>query len=651
MAGLEEMWARFSFSEEEDRGAEVRGQKEFIVHRLAGKFLTKMVINVDAVARTFKPLWKPGGELKIRDIGDNILLFEFEDCLDLERVLEFEPWSYDKSLVVFQRALDAESALSLDYTRSSFWIQIHNVPDYLLSQETGESVGKTLGKVLQVADPEDDGAGGEFLRVRINLDISRPLPLCCKLWAGQKLVGWVGIKFEGLSNFCYWCGCVTHSERDCAKWLGSKGSLRKEEQEFGEWMRAETIRTVRKTVVVVPGKSRRQAPWKQQFYVPKHSWSNGDGTPMQVDSNGAQVKLSSELMHETRLDNVIVGLTISEAEVPQVPRAEHDFQSNTMAHAVIAESLTGSLSPTQRPTIFTKAWKRIAREVGMVTKDEISENGVGIGVNTINSGRKRMSIDFEDNLENKKFCMDVYSEFKRFYRKGRPFQFEAMWLKDSTCEEVVKNSWGDRMASSERSRNSWLKEGDSNSRYFHCRANQRNKRNFITGLENSAGEWVEDEGRMGAAVEEYFRSIFTSSRPTDFEKILQGIHPAITEDGAGCLGRFIGQGADMILGIPLSFRRPPNCIAWASTPSAPECNKTQDQPKIIRPCTSPRYKSSNGMQSWCLSLPEIRGLPRYLTGKWPPLKLRICRICCFKLTCTIAKKTSLSEALADNPEI
>ena len=50
-------------------------------------------------------------------------------------------------------------------------------------QETGESVGKTLGKVLQVANPRDEGANGEFLRVRINLDISRPLPRCCKLWA------------------------------------------------------------------------------------------------------------------------------------------------------------------------------------------------------------------------------------------------------------------------------------------------------------------------------------------------------------------------------------------------------------------------------------------------------------------------------------
>nr|POE58917.1 isoform 2 of probable fatty acyl-coa reductase 4 [Quercus suber] len=84
MAGLEEMWARFSLSEEEERGVDVDGQEVTIPHRLASKFFTKRVLNVDAVAHTFKPLWRPRGELKIRDMGDNILLFEFEDCLDME---------------------------------------------------------------------------------------------------------------------------------------------------------------------------------------------------------------------------------------------------------------------------------------------------------------------------------------------------------------------------------------------------------------------------------------------------------------------------------------------------------------------------------------------------------------------------------------
>lgn len=35
-----------------------------------------------------------------------------------------------------------------------------------------------------------------------------------------------------------------------------------------------------------------------------------------------------------------------------------------------------------------------------------------------------------------------------------------------------------------RSRTDWLRYGDQNTKYFHCRAMERNKRNFIVGIEN-----------------------------------------------------------------------------------------------------------------------------------------------------------------------
>lgn len=85
-----------------------------------------------------------------------------------------------------------------------------------------------------MADPEDDGSGGEFLRVRIVLDITRPLPRCRKLWAERKLVGWVGLKYEQLPNFCYLCGIVGHGDRDCEVWLRGKGRLRREDQHYME---------------------------------------------------------------------------------------------------------------------------------------------------------------------------------------------------------------------------------------------------------------------------------------------------------------------------------------------------------------------------------------------------------------------------------
>ena len=75
----------------------------------------------------------------------------------------------------------------------------------------------------------------------------------------------------------------------------------------------------------------------------------------------------------------------------------------------------------------------------------------------------------------------------------------------------------------QRSRNKWLKEGDKNTKYFHCRANQRNRRNLIIGLKDDNGTWVEDEANLGKVVERYFEQIFTSLNPSGFDNILSGI--------------------------------------------------------------------------------------------------------------------------------
>lgn len=36
-------------------------------------------------------------------------------------------------------------------------------------------------------------------------------------------------------------------------------------------------------------------------------------------------------------------------------------------------------------------------------------------------------------------CFD--DENVRFYKKSKPFQFEAVWLKDEACEGILKRAW------------------------------------------------------------------------------------------------------------------------------------------------------------------------------------------------------------------
>ena len=63
------------------------------------KFLTKRALNVEAVGRMFKPLWRAKKDFKVREAGDHILLFVFKLESDAE-VLANEPWTFDKHAIL-----------------------------------------------------------------------------------------------------------------------------------------------------------------------------------------------------------------------------------------------------------------------------------------------------------------------------------------------------------------------------------------------------------------------------------------------------------------------------------------------------------------------------------------------------------------------
>ncbi|KAF3961962.1 hypothetical protein CMV_013469 [Castanea mollissima] len=46
---------------------------------------------------------------------------------------------------------------------------------------------------------------------------------------------------------------------------------------------------------------------------------------------------------------------------------------------------------------------------------------------------------------------------------------------------------------SQRSKSDWLRYSYQNTKYFHCRASERNKRNYISGIENAASVWTKEE--------------------------------------------------------------------------------------------------------------------------------------------------------------
>ncbi|KAL0015256.1 hypothetical protein SO802_002325 [Lithocarpus litseifolius] len=70
---------------------------------IAAKFFTRRALNTEAIATTFKPLWRSKNGFKVKNMGNHIVLFTFDNRLEVDTILSNEPWSFDKHHMVLQR--------------------------------------------------------------------------------------------------------------------------------------------------------------------------------------------------------------------------------------------------------------------------------------------------------------------------------------------------------------------------------------------------------------------------------------------------------------------------------------------------------------------------------------------------------------------
>ena len=146
-------------------------KREFV---LAGEFFTRRTLNVEAVAKTFRPLWRTKGGFNVTIGGENILLFAFELEVDVERVIQGEPWAFDRHLAVFERVDSYTSIQTLGFKKTAFYVQIHDLPFSLQTVDTAITIGETIGSLIKSKDL-GEMLGANFMRVRVIVDVSKPL--------------------------------------------------------------------------------------------------------------------------------------------------------------------------------------------------------------------------------------------------------------------------------------------------------------------------------------------------------------------------------------------------------------------------------------------------------------------------------------------
>ncbi|KAH9665322.1 CCHC-type domain-containing protein [Citrus sinensis] len=243
-------YARISIDVEEEGGLIVTGDegensgqgKLDLRFCLVGRFLTDKVINFVAMKNTMASLWRPGKGVCIKDLSPTLFLFQFFHEIDVNRVLETGPWTFDQHILLVKRLEEDEQPQNIPLFTTSFWIQIYNLPIGFMSEKILKDIGNYIGVFLASDENNLMGVWRNYMRIRVSMDVRKPLKRRMRLKkAGGDWI-WVDFKYERLNIFCFTCGLLGHTAQQCPKLYESPKS--EIVPVYGHWLKAPTRRTV-----------------------------------------------------------------------------------------------------------------------------------------------------------------------------------------------------------------------------------------------------------------------------------------------------------------------------------------------------------------------------------------------------------------------
>lgn len=155
-------------------------------------------------------------DLEILEGPEESLIFSFPSVQCRDKILQQGPWNIKGSLLVL-KPWDVNATLQeISFTTMRLWLQIHRLPLGLMTREIALEYGSKASLVQEIDfDLAKKVRGMAFLRVRVLMDLVKPLVVGCYLSRAQKQDVWVQFRYERISEWCLSCGRLDHIQRFC----------------------------------------------------------------------------------------------------------------------------------------------------------------------------------------------------------------------------------------------------------------------------------------------------------------------------------------------------------------------------------------------------------------------------------------------------
>ncbi|XP_039815364.1 uncharacterized protein LOC120678302 [Panicum virgatum] len=154
--------------------------------------------------------------IECKSLGDNCFLITFLQTSGKRRAMDDGPWTISKEALVMADYDESKSIDEVEFTTIPIWIRVARLPMGLMKKEVAIQIGEELGEFMEVDLENDEFAAGRFLRVKVRIEIEKPLRRGIMIDVGEGAQErWCPITYEFLPDFCYVCGRIGHTDKAC----------------------------------------------------------------------------------------------------------------------------------------------------------------------------------------------------------------------------------------------------------------------------------------------------------------------------------------------------------------------------------------------------------------------------------------------------